>query len=105
MNPGDQAEFSVNGKGASQCEKIAATLRARCGEWVPMPDLWRASGAFAVHSRISDLRKRQGMRIEHRNEHQPDGATHSFYRLLNAEQIAAADEHAAQELADEFSQR
>lgn len=105
MNPGDQAEFAATGRGSSQCEKIADVLRARCGEWVPMPDLWRASGAFAVHSRISDLRKLHGLRIEHRNERQPDGATHSFYRLLTAEQIAAADAVVAEELAHEFSQR
>lgn len=41
----------------SQASKILAHLAERRGQWVPMPELWRVSGAFAVHSRIADLRK------------------------------------------------
>jgi len=75
-----QIEFRETNGGASQCERIRAALEARAGEWVPMTDLWRASGAFAVHSRIADLRKR-GLVVAHKNERQPDGEVHSFYRL------------------------
>lgn len=44
--------------GATQCEAILARLIEARGEWVPMPELCRISGAYAVHSRISDLRAR-----------------------------------------------
>lgn len=76
----NQTQHAATGRGTSQCEKIAAMLIAKNNEWVPMPDLWKASGAFAVHSRIADLRKR-GMSIAHRNERAQDGSIHSFYRL------------------------
>ena len=86
-----QIEFQIAGNGGSQCDRIERVLRDRAGEWVPMPDLWRASGAFAVHSRISDLRRR-GLAIEHRNERKSaDGSTHSFYRLTAAEPLPATD--------------
>lgn len=83
----------------SQCEKIATVLLARRGEWVAMTDLWQASGAFAVHSRISDLRK-GGMSIDHRNERAANGVTHSFYRLLTDEQAAARTQSADRELGE-----
>ena len=44
--------------GATQCEAILARLIEARGEWVPMPELCRVSGAYAVHSRIADLRAR-----------------------------------------------
>jgi hypothetical protein len=52
--------------GASQCARILAVLTSRTGEWVPMTTLYAKSGAFAVHSRIADLR-RAGHIIHHRN--------------------------------------
>jgi Helix-turn-helix domain len=73
-----QAEAA--GGGRSQAARILAELEARRGHWVPMPELWRVSGAMAVHSRIAELRGR-GHAIEHRNEHQ-DGVVKSFYRLI-----------------------
>jgi hypothetical protein len=75
-----QLEFNTTGRGASQCDRILSALTRQAGQWVAMTDLWHASGAFAVHSRIADLRKR-GNTIEHRNETQPDRTIHSFYRL------------------------
>lgn len=64
----------------SQCEKILAVLRRRRRRWVPMPQLARAARAYAVHSRISDLRE-AGWRIECRVR----GARprQSAYRLLS----------------------
>lgn len=83
-----QLEFKASGTGTSQCDKILAELERRAGAWVPMTTLWKASGAFAVHSRICDLRKR-GHVIKHRNEHK-DGVVHSFYKLnLGADEAAA----------------
>jgi len=52
--------------GLSQCDLVLLALTARVGEWVPMPYLARLSGAYAVHSRVADLRRR-GHQIDHRN--------------------------------------
>jgi hypothetical protein len=67
--------------GITQCEAILRALQAREGEWVPMPILARYAGAYAVHSRIADLRRR-GHRIEHKNEH-AGRRIYSFYRILS----------------------
>lgn len=81
----EQAEYAVSGTGSTQCDKILNVLNGADGGWVEMPDLWRASGAFAIHSRVADLRKR-GHNIEHRSE-RVGGIVHSFYRLV-AEDVA-----------------
>lgn len=71
------------GLGDTQCGAILARLEAAGGDWVPMPELARASGAFAVHSRVSDLRS-WGHVIEQRSER--DGRkVRSFYRLVEGE--------------------
>ena len=77
-----QTKFRATNGGASQCERIQAALEKRAGEWVPMTDLWRISGAFAVHSRIADLRK-QGLAVAHKNEWRGRKVV-SFYRLEGA---------------------
>ncbi len=46
-----------------------------------MPRLVAVSGAYAVHSRVSDLRAR-GHVIAHRNVHRK-GQVHSFYMLIS----------------------
>lgn len=74
--------------GTSQCSKILSRLRASSGQWVPMPELVAVSGGYACHSRISDLRK-QDLMIDHKNERQPDGSIHSFYRLIEKREVAA----------------
>jgi catalase (peroxidase I) len=76
----NQSEFKLNKGGLSQCEKILRFLKKKNGEWVSMVDLWRISGSMAVHSRISDLRKRQGLVIEQKNEFHGK-EVHSFYRI------------------------
>lgn len=74
--------------GNTQCALILSALLLEKGQWVAMPKLAEASGAFAVHSRISDLRKR-GNHIVQRNEYgkRPDGTTKvkSFYKLVGKE--------------------
>lgn len=62
----------------TQAERILQRLRATPGEWVPMPELARVSGAFAVHSRISELRE-SGAVIECRQT--GSRPRHSFYRI------------------------
>jgi biotin operon repressor len=76
-----QLEFQLRGNGASQCDRILDALQDARGDWVSMPELARVSGAYAVHSRVADLRAR-GFHVEHRSERGEDGRTiHSFYRL------------------------
>lgn len=67
----------------TQRDLVLMELQKNAGEWVPMPQLVRASGAYAVHSRVSDLRSpRHGShQIEHRNEWR-DGVCCSEYRLV-----------------------
>lgn len=79
----NQAEFAATPRTRSQCDAILSVLSDRQGDWVSMIDLWGASGAFAVHSRISDLRAR-GHMISHKNERKADGTIHSFYRIEKA---------------------
>jgi biotin operon repressor len=66
--------------GTSQCDLILAALQRAAGRWVGLPDLHRASGSMAVHSRIADLRAR-GLDIEHRNQ-RAGRMVHSSYRLI-----------------------
>jgi hypothetical protein len=82
--------------GLREVEKILARLQESPGEWVAMPELYRVSGAFAVHSRISDLRKR-GHVIEQWNEWEDLGGRRaegggrickSSYRLVGGGEIA-----------------
>lgn len=76
-----QREHTAIGAGTTQCEAILARLEAAVGDWVPMPELAHASGAFAVHSRVAELRS-LGHVIEQRSER--DGRrVRSFYRLAN----------------------
>lgn len=42
----------------TQAAQILARLMESRGEWVPMPELAALSGAYAVHSRVSELRER-----------------------------------------------
>ncbi|MCL5098508.1 MAG: helix-turn-helix domain-containing protein [Candidatus Omnitrophica bacterium] len=86
-----QLEFRATQGGNSQCDRILARLRRSVGGWIPMPELWKASGAFAIHSRICDLRTR-GFEIEHKNERQPDGRIQSFYRLMKTENLQRSNE-------------
>ena len=74
-----QAEFALERKPSSQCDLILDELLRYGGNWVSMPRLYKVSGAFAVHSRIADLRKR-GYSIEQRSE-RVGGTCRSEYRL------------------------
>jgi hypothetical protein len=79
-----QAEFQLS-IGDSQGEKILAYLQARKELWVPMPELWHASGAMAVHSRVADLNRQlrgSGAVIKNRVDRSVK-PYRSFYRLQN----------------------
>jgi len=76
-----QREHAESGAGTTQCGAILARLEAAGGDWVPMPNLAHDSGAFAVHSRVAELRKR-GHRIEQRSDRHGRRVL-SYYRLAN----------------------
>lgn len=64
----------------SQSSLVREHLLARRGAWVPMPELARVSGAYAVHSRVAELRAKCGLVVEHRNRWS-DGICCSEYRI------------------------
>lgn len=66
--------------GKSQSDLILRELQRKKGQWVPMPRLVSCSGAYAVHSRCSDLRNR-GHIIQQMNKHKGRKIA-SFYRLI-----------------------
>ena len=65
----------------SQAKLIHAALERKRGCWVSLLHLHHVSGAFAVHSRVAELRRR-GYSIENRTERAEDGACESWYRLI-----------------------
>lgn len=74
-----QSEHAATGAGLSQCARILAALEYERGQWVPMPDLARIAGGYAVHSRIAELRAR-GHRIEAMQDRR-GRKVWSYYRL------------------------
>ena len=74
-----QTEYKARGDGVSQANRILRTLLADAGRWVSMVRLWRVSGSMAVHSRISDLRKR-GYGITQKSL-RVNRVIHSYYKL------------------------
>ena len=79
-----QLSFEVCDGGKSQTALIKHHLRAKTGEWVAMPELYKVSGAMAVHSRISDLNKpyrEAGLRLPYENQTDNSSRPHlSWYR-------------------------
>lgn len=77
-----ELEFRSTKGGQTQNEKLRALFEANPRTWLSMTDLGRAVGAWAVHSRVADLRKR-GMTIYNRSTLNPQPSTdrkrHSFY--------------------------
>jgi hypothetical protein len=65
----------------SQCAIILARLQQTPGQWVSMPELAHLSGSYNIHTRIDDLRHRQGYpNIENKIEYRPPGRKQfSFY--------------------------
>jgi len=74
--------FREAGGAPTQNDKLIEVLHAAEGEWVSLPDLVQAVGAYSIHSRCADLRK-MGLNVENRVEYSPiTRKRHSFYRLL-----------------------
>jgi len=67
----------------SQNDKILNHLLLHKGKWVPMPELVTASGSYNIHSRIAELRRKNGININNRTVNGPGGGQkkHSFYRI------------------------
>lgn len=76
-----ELQFRSAGGGGSQNQRLREYFLQRPKVWHAMPELGTAIGAWAVHSRVADLRTKFKMTIEQRQE-RVDGKTHSFYRYL-----------------------
>jgi hypothetical protein len=63
----------------TQAAAILRLLTDARGAWVPLPQILAHAAQYSA--RIHELRK-QGFNIENRCECQPDGARHSWFRLL-----------------------
>lgn len=74
----------MKNKFPSQANRILARLhevkRGDDNGWVSMPVLVKCSGAYAVHSRIAELRER-GHLIANRITYARNGVRKSWYRL------------------------
>jgi hypothetical protein len=77
----NQTTFESSGAGLTQNDRILTRLSQAEGAWVGLPDLVACSGAYAVHSRVADLRK-AGYVIEQESVRRA-GKVHSFYRLAS----------------------
>jgi hypothetical protein len=76
-----ELEFRATAGGQSQAERLRELFLARPGEWISMTDLGRAIGAWAVHSRVADCRRKFGMLIENKTElNRETGQRFSYYR-------------------------
>ena len=78
MNIATGYETNVN-ENPTQCALILTALLEHPNEWVPMPELARVSGAYAVATRISNLRAKVHP-IETKVEGQKPKL--SWYRIL-----------------------
>lgn len=76
----NQKEYEAAKRGESQADRILNRLTLCIGDWVEMPELARVSGAYAVHSRVADLRKRGHVIDQVSVKRGCD--IHSFYRLV-----------------------
>ena len=77
-----QIEHVVSQVAESQNDRLQAHFQACAGEWLAMPDLVRVVGAYAIHSRVAELRKR-GMMIVNKRVREPGSRLcHSFYRYV-----------------------
>jgi acyl dehydratase len=75
-----QAQYRTE-SGPTQTDRLAAILQERAGRWVSMTRIGRDIGAWAVHSRIADVRRRYGYTIINR-QRKIGGVRHSFYKYL-----------------------
>ena len=77
-----EIDFRAANGGRTQNDRLEEIFRAYPGEWLAMPWLAGEIGAYAVHSRVADLRRR-GMRIASRSTTHPGTRQrHSFYLFI-----------------------
>ena len=78
-----ELEFRATQGGHSQAEKLRELFQAQPGQWISMTDLGRAIGAWAVHSRVADCRRKFGMNIENKTVlNRESGQRFSYYRFI-----------------------
>ncbi len=88
MPPQTEIEFRWTAGGASQADKLRELFLARPGDWLNMTELGRAIGAWAVHSRVADCRRKFGMVIENKTElNQQTGKRISFYCYRSTDKL------------------
>jgi hypothetical protein len=69
--------FSPQSK--TQSAAILRLLIEARGSWVPLPEILKCAAQYSA--RVCELRK-LGFNIENRTERRPDGARHSWFRLV-----------------------
>jgi hypothetical protein len=78
-----ELQFRSTAGGQTQNDRLRAIFLKRPGQWLPMTDLGREIGAWAVHSRVADLRSKYGMKIKTLISVDPfTGQRHSAYRYV-----------------------
>lgn len=85
-----QEQFAAQPRVTSQTDRILEHLTERPFQWVPMIELGELVGAWAVHSRIADVRRRvrQAGHGEVENKQQVSeytGQRLSWYRYVPAD--------------------
>ncbi len=58
-----EIDFRASAGGHTQNDRLREIFLSQPGTWLDMVSLGRQIGAWAVHSRVADLRKRWGMTI------------------------------------------
>lgn len=87
---GERLESALPNAKTQRGEILALLVKAR-GEWVGLPEVMKCAAQY--NARIYELR-RTGFNIENRSETDPEtGARHSWFRLRNVSEQAAAAQH------------
>lgn len=74
--------FHATKNGQSQAAKLERIFRDNPNRWLSMTELGQQIGAWAVHSRVADLRRR-GMTIENRTKRDNrSNQTISYYMFI-----------------------
>lgn len=78
-----QLDFTSAASGRTQVELLRDYLLAHPHTWIPMPTLAAEIHAYAVHSRIADLRRAHHMTIQWEGRREPGSRrVLSYYRYL-----------------------
>lgn len=65
-------------------DRVAAFLRARPNEWVSAYTLMEIGGTLAFRTRVSEVRRLHGWRIDNKVVRAPSGLATSYYMFVPA---------------------